>query len=93
MTTETLNVRRWAMCQNGCGMVEQTRLIPDDDDPPGRCPTCKGQTCECPSCLVEGIAALCAIVGPDAAPMHVAIGVLHDIAERQYIDGTEALPT
>lgn len=40
----------FALCQNGCGRVPLGELVPDASDPPGRCPHCGGQTCDCPIC-------------------------------------------
>lgn len=82
-----VQARRWALCQNGCGLIDQTRLIPDADDPPGRCPTCKGQSCDCYSCLSEGVAVLAQMVGVDDAGLHVTISLLHAQAEANWIDG------
>lgn len=41
------------LCQNGCGFVERSLLVPDDNDPPGLCPHCSGQTCDCNHCLAH----------------------------------------
>jgi hypothetical protein len=39
-----------ALCQGSCGLVDVADLIPDANDPPGRCPSCGGQTCQCSFC-------------------------------------------
>ena len=40
-----------ALCQDGCGIIPVTDLVPDENDPPGRCPHCNGQTCQCDACV------------------------------------------
>lgn len=40
-----------ALCQNGCGRVRLDQLVPDEADPPGLCPICSGQTCDCEACM------------------------------------------
>jgi len=44
---------REALCQNCLRIHLVTTLIPDDNDPPGRCPTCDGQTCSCDTCMAD----------------------------------------
>lgn len=41
-----------ALCQGPClRLVPVCDLIPDDNDPPGLCPHCGGETCNSPFCL------------------------------------------
>lgn len=40
-----------ALCQDCLRLHRLTALIPDDKDPPGLCPACRGQTCDCTSCM------------------------------------------
>lgn len=51
-----------ALCLGSCGLVDVADLIADDNDPPGRCPGCGGQTCQCRFCART---ALSTILGPD----------------------------
>lgn len=38
-------------CQDGCGLRPVELLTPDDNDPPGLCDLCGGQTCDCLECM------------------------------------------
>jgi len=40
-----------ALCQNCLRLLPLSILVPDDNDPPGLCPACGGQTCNCVSCM------------------------------------------
>jgi hypothetical protein len=40
-----------ALCQGCCRLHLVCDLIPDPNDPPGLCPSCRGQTCNCWGCL------------------------------------------
>lgn len=42
-----------ALCQDCLRIVPKDRLLPSDNQPPGLCPSCQGQTCDCPSCMAE----------------------------------------
>lgn len=48
---------RRALCQDCLRAHDVAALKCDAGDPPGRCPACGGQACDCNFCLV-GIAAL-----------------------------------
>lgn len=43
-----------ALCQNGCGLIRLAELLPDENDPPGRCPRFGGQACNCEFCVPLG---------------------------------------
>lgn len=43
----------FALCQGHCGAVRIADLIPDDNSPPGLCPNCGDQTCDCSHCEAE----------------------------------------
>lgn len=40
-----------ALCQDGCGLRPVLCLTPCENDPPGLCDLCGGQTCDCEGCL------------------------------------------
>lgn len=40
-----------ALCQDCLRLHDVADLVPDDNDPPGLCPRCGGQTCNCLLCL------------------------------------------
>lgn len=40
-----------ALCGDCLRLLDVGDLLPDDNDPPGRCPHCNGQTCNCFMCL------------------------------------------
>lgn len=42
-----------ALCQDCLRIQPLASLIPSDNDPPGLCPACGGQTCSCESCMAE----------------------------------------
>jgi hypothetical protein len=42
-----------ALCQDCLRVLACTDLTPDANDPPGLCPHCEGQTCNCHSCLAS----------------------------------------
>ncbi|MGD0432554.1 MAG: hypothetical protein ABSA58_15840 [Acetobacteraceae bacterium] len=42
---------RIALCQCCVRVIQVNALIPDDNNPPGRCPVCGGETCDCRGCL------------------------------------------
>jgi len=48
----------WVLCQDGCGPVPRARLKPDPDFPPGLCPNCSGDTCDCEHCVQDIVAGL-----------------------------------
>ncbi|MGE7199741.1 hypothetical protein [Brevundimonas naejangsanensis] len=48
----------WVLCQDGCGPVQRALLKPDPDFPPGLCPRCSGDTCDCEHCLQDVVAGL-----------------------------------
>jgi hypothetical protein len=40
-----------SLCQDGCGLRPVCLLTPCENDPPGLCDRCGGQTCDCEGCL------------------------------------------
>ncbi|MCV0388050.1 MAG: hypothetical protein K5821_17020 [Nitrobacter sp.] len=48
----------WVLCQDGCGRVRRALLKPDPDYPPGLCPRCSGDTCDCDHCIQDVVAGL-----------------------------------
>jgi hypothetical protein len=40
-----------ALCQDCLRLWAFDQLVKDENDPPGLCPTCKGQTCHCGGCM------------------------------------------
>ena len=46
-----------ALCLDGkaCGLRPLAGLVPDENDPPGLCDRCGGQTCNCPGCVDHGL--------------------------------------
>lgn len=40
-----------ALCQDCLRLLAWGDLIPCENDPPGLCPTCNGQTCHCAGCM------------------------------------------
>jgi hypothetical protein len=70
-----------ALCQ-GCLRVHRVcDLVPDDNDPPGLCPICAGQTCSCRDCIAS-IDALAR--GNSALPGAACIGLLEPAADTQH---------
>lgn len=47
-----------ALCQDGCGLRPIAALTPCENDPPGLCDSCRGQTCNCGGCMAEAMAEL-----------------------------------
>lgn len=42
-----------ALCQDCLRILPKDELLPSENDPPGRCPHCNGQTCECDACMAD----------------------------------------
>ena len=42
---------RVALCQDCMRVHSVDVLIPDRNNPPGRCPVCRGDTCDAPCCI------------------------------------------
>ncbi len=42
-----------ALCQDGCGLRPVGLLVPCENDPPGLCDLCGGQTCDCDGCMAD----------------------------------------
>jgi hypothetical protein len=42
-----------AICQDCCRVHKLDALIPSASDPPGLCPACNGQTCNCHECIAS----------------------------------------
>jgi hypothetical protein len=40
-----------ALCQDCLRLLAWEKLVPCDNDPPGLCPICNGQTCHCAGCM------------------------------------------
>jgi hypothetical protein len=40
-----------ALCQDCLRVIPLDQLVPDANDPPGRCPHCGGSTCTCEACV------------------------------------------
>jgi hypothetical protein len=47
-----------ALCQDCLRLHLVCDLIPDGNDPPGLCPVCRGQCCDCTACMSEAAALL-----------------------------------
>lgn len=41
-----------ALCQDCLRLLDWEHLIPSENDPPGLCPHCEGQTCHCGGCML-----------------------------------------
>jgi hypothetical protein len=44
---------RIALCQCCVRVIQVNALALDDDNPPGRCPVCGRETCDCRGCLSD----------------------------------------
>jgi hypothetical protein len=49
----TIETKGFALCQDCLRLQPLASLVPDANDPPGLCPACGGQTCDCPACLAS----------------------------------------
>jgi hypothetical protein len=46
-----LRAQTHALCQDCLRLQPLSCLVPCDNDPPGLCPSCGGQTCDCAPCM------------------------------------------
>jgi hypothetical protein len=46
-----LRAQTHALCQDCLRLQPVSSLVPCENDPPGLCPACNGQTCDCASCM------------------------------------------
>ncbi len=59
-----------ALCLEGkaCGLRLLSALVPCENDPPGLCDNCGGQTCNCPGCVDHALLSPAGVGGAGSGP-------------------------